>query len=437
MPIKLNISGIRGKFNEFTPHWIVRLVNAYVARMESGPFIVSRDKRPSGAFIRHAVLTGLLSSGCDVIDAGILPTPILQWLIPQMNLGGGISITAGHNSFDWNAMLFLNTEGAYLNHFEGEEFFSLFHSGTPRYSDFEHQGNLVLEKPDLSGYFSALSLDPTGNRPSRFVIDCVNGFETKLIDQLQRTLNVHLIPLFSSPQEQSILRDPEPTMANAAFLATVVRETQSQGGFLLNSDASRVLMVDENGTPYSEEITFPLFARIMLEKTRSDLVTNYSTSKRIDRVARQFSVQVHRTDIGQSEVIQRAQELDCTLAGEGSGSTYCSEFGKGFDAFFTIRTIIDYLQQNRLPLSDLLSDFVYQPIYKENFFLEPRVIYESLDRIGTAFPGSVRLKDGYYLEDGDAWICIRASATVSLMRVYAEGQKMIPVLNQIKEMIKW
>lgn len=437
MPIKLNISGIRGKYSEFTPHWIAKLVNAYVMRMEPGTFIVSRDKRPSGPFIRHAALTGFLSAGAHVLDAGILPTPILQWLIPYLKLNGGLSITAGHNPFEWNAMIFLNQDGAYLNHYEGEEFFSLFHSGNPRLQPFDAQG-IIDERPlDLSPYFSALSLNDSDHTGQKYVIDCVNGFDTSLLVMLQESLKVHIIPLFSSPQEYSIQRNPEPTIANAAFLSTVVRETQSQGGFLLNSDASRVLLVDEQGTPYSEEITFPLFARLMLEKVQSDLVTNYSTSKLIDRVAGHFSVKVHRTDIGQSEVIHRAKELGCSLAGEGSGSTQYSPFSSGFDSFYTIRTVIDYLIKSRLTLSELLRDFPLKPIYKESFFLEPRVIYETLERIGKAFPSSLRLKDGYYIDEGDAWICVRASATVNMIRIFAEGERMKSVLEQIKAMIKW
>ncbi len=436
MAIKLSISGIRGKYSEFAPHWIIRLINAFVARFEPGPFIIARDRRPSGGFIHHAALTGFLSSGADLIDAGILPTPILQWLTPHLKLSAGLSITAGHNSFDWNAMIFLNRHGAYLNHFEGEEFFSFFHCGTPRYAPFDIQGHLDPEPPDLKPYFSALSLSSADAPPARFVIDFVNGFDNSLPEQLAHALKVQIIPLFSTPQEASIQRDPEPTVANAAFLSTVVRETDSQGGFLLNSDASRVLLVDEQGTSYSEELTFPLFARIMLETVHSDLVTNYSTSKLIDRVARQFSVHVHRTDVGQSEVIHRADELGCALAGEGSGSTFYGEFSQGFDAFFTIRTIIDYLLQNKLTLSQMLRDFPLSPIYKESIFLEPGMIYDKLDRIGKAFPGSLRLKDGYYLEDGDSWICIRASATVSVMRIFAEGKGMGPVMDRIKAMLK-
>jgi phosphomannomutase len=437
MPIKLNISGIRGKYSEFTPHWIARLVSAYVSRMEPGTFILARDKRPSGPFIRHASLTGFLSAGAHVRDAGILPTPILQWLIPHLQLRGGLSITAGHNPFEWNAMIFLNREGAYLNHFEGEEFFSLFHSGNPHLQPYDTQGHVIEETTSLTPYFKTLALPDSEKTEQKFVIDCVNGFDTGLILQLQQALKVHIIPLFSSPQESSIQRDPEPTTANAAFLSTVVRETKSQGGFLLNSDASRVLMVDERGIPYCEEVTFPLFSRLMLETVHSDLVTNYSTSKLIDDVARQYSVKVHRTDIGQSEVVHRAKELGCTLAGEGSGSTLFSPFSAGFDAFYTIRTVIDYLLKSHLSLSDLLSDFPLKPIYKESFFLEPRVIYETLERIGKSFPSSLRLKDGYYIDEGDAWICIRASATVNMIRVFAEGARMKPFLEKIKAMIRW
>jgi len=266
MPIKLNVSGIRSQYGEFTPHWITRLVNAFVANSGQGPFLIGRDNRPSGDFIRHAALAGLLASGANVTDAGIMPTPILQWLIPYYGFQGGLSITAGHNPFNWNALVFLNQNGAYLNQYEGEEFFSLFHAGVVQYAPYDGQGKLFTEIPDVLPYFSALALEPDDQSQLKFVVDCVNGFPCEILRRLQEALDIHIIPLFCTPEELSMQRHPEPNVNNAAFLATVVRETKSDGGFLLNSDASRVLLVDELGVPFCEELTFPLFARIMRKK---------------------------------------------------------------------------------------------------------------------------------------------------------------------------
>ncbi len=436
MPIKLNVSGIRGRFAEFTPHWVTRLVSAFSACMGPGPFLIGSDRRPSGAFIRPAALAGFLAAGAEICDAGIMPTPIMQWLIPRQGFKGGLSITAGHNPFDWNALVFLNREGAYLNQFEGEEFFSFFHAGIMRNEPFDRQGNMSRNPPPIEAYFSALALDDSPSEPLQFVIDCVNGFTCELPARLEEALKVRMIPLCCSPEEISIQRDPEPNTANAALLARMVRETGSNGGFLLNTDASRVLVVDEKGRPYSEELSFPLFASLILERNPTDLVTNYSTSKVIDQVARRFGVRVHRTDVGQSEVVHRAAELGCLLAGEGSGSVLFSPFSSGFDAFYFIREVVSGLKKTGRSLSDLLAGFPVPAIIKESHFREPGDIYSVLDKIGRSFPDSLRLKDGYYLEQEDSWICIRASATVNMIRLYLEGDRLGQQLAAIRELLK-
>ena len=128
MALKLSISGIRGKFHELTPDRVVNFVQAFSTYIEGGDVIIGADARPSGIFIKEAAIAGLISSGSNVYDCGIVPTAILHRIVKNSSCSGGISITAGHNSFDWNSLIFLGSDGSYLNHLEGEEFFNLYHS---------------------------------------------------------------------------------------------------------------------------------------------------------------------------------------------------------------------------------------------------------------------------------------------------------------------
>jgi phosphomannomutase len=435
MPIKLSISGIRGKYHELTPNIVVKFVQAFSTYINGGKVILGADARPSGKFISEAVTAGLRSTGSDVFDYGIIPSPIVQWIIKNYKYHGGISITAGHNPFEWNSLVFFNNEGSYLNHLEGEEFFNLYHSGNIRYKNFNKLGKYQRTEAYVDNYFKALRIKKGRGREMKFVVDCSNGFDCSFINRLSGSINTKLIPIFCRAQEQ-LQKDPEPNLKNAGFLSTVVKETGSDGGFLLNSDGSRVLIVDETGKPLSEEMTLPLFATIVLEEERGDIVTNYSTSQLIDSVAKKYGVKVFRTDVGQPYVVQMVKEIKAKIGGEGSGSVVYSPFSLGFDSFVFIKKIVNYLREHNLNISALAQGLDPPEIYKETIFLPPHKIYNFLEKIGDLYSHKTKLKDGFYISKRNAWLCIRASATVSMIRIIGEGKGVAGEIARVKEEIE-
>jgi phosphomannomutase len=440
MPIKLSISGVRGRFYELTPDRVVQFAQAFSTYIGGGQVIIGTDARPSGKFMREAVIAGLTSSGSRVYDYGIMPTPILQWIIRHSPYDGGVSITAGHNSFDWNSLIFLNSEGAYLNHLQGEEFFNLYHSGNYVRRRFNRLGTCIESRKYVSDYFKALEVKKKAGKKQKFVIDCSNGFGAEIVKQLSAALHIHGVPIFC-PEEGLLPKDPEPTIESAALLGTIVRETGSDGGFLLNSDASRVLVVDEKGAPISEELTLPIFSMMVreLDGEACDIVTNYSTSRIIDRVAEDSGCRVFRTDIGQPYVVQMVRDLKAKIGGEGNGSVVYTPFSFGLDAFIFIKIMIRYLREYNCSISRIASSFTPPDIYKETLLLPPNKIYSILERIGNLYVESdtihlTNLKDGFFIEKGEDWLCIRASATVSMIRIVGEGESIREDITRLKEL---
>jgi phosphomannomutase len=434
MAIKLSISGIRGKYHELTPNHAVKFAQAFATYIGGGDVIIGADGRPSGKFLTQAIIAGLTSCGANVYDYGIIPTPILHWIIRHSNVKGGASITAGHNSFDWNSLIFLDSEGAYLNHLQGEEFFNLYHSGKFENMRFNRLGVHTQTRQHVKDYFKALKIKKHSSKQWKFIIDCSNGFDADIIQQLSKALDIQGVPIFCR-QDGFTQKDPEPTINNARFLGTIVRETRSDGGFFLNSDASRILVVDERGEPLSEELTLPIFAMIVLEEEPTDIVTNYSTSKIIDQVAKKFGMRVFRTDVGQPYVVQMARDLKARIGGEGSGSIVYTPFSFGFDAFVFIKKMVEYLRKHHRTVSSIAREFTSPDIYKETIFLPPNKIYTFLERIGDYYSEKMSLKDGYYVERGEDWLCIRASSTVSMIRIVGEGKSIARDIAAVKELV--
>lgn len=433
MSIKLGTSGVRGTYLDLTPEITSLLAEAFSTYIEAGKTGLAIDTRPSGKYIHKSVISGLMSAGTDVYDYGLLPTPVLQWIIKKQGLAGGISISGGHTSFDWNSLIFLNREGAYLNAIEVEEFFNLYHSGITDRKAFDQTGKHLTGQCSLEGYLDSLSAATTRDgRPLKFVVDCAYGAAGAIIEKIAKSLNVRFIPIFN----ESIPRpgkDPEPNKVNANILSTIVRETNCDGGFLLNSDASRILVVDEKGTILSEELTLPIFAEMILQNQKTDIVTTFSTSKAVDKVANRYGVKVHRTDVGPPSVLALAKETRSFIGGEGSGSIVYTPFSYGYDSFYFIRTLADYLRTKNISLSQLAQEFDEPEIYKKTIVLPAAQIYSILEKVNRLYENKTKLKDGFYIELASSWLCVRASSTMSMIRIVAEGPEISEEIERLNE----
>src|SRR5205085_11302646 len=128
--LKISISGVRGVVGEsLTPTLLVRFAQAFGTYTGPGSVVIGRDTRTSGEMVRQAVIAGLLSSGCRVIDLGVCPVPTVQLLVRHAHAGGGIAITASHNPAEWNALKFISSDGLFLSVFEARELLDVYHQG--------------------------------------------------------------------------------------------------------------------------------------------------------------------------------------------------------------------------------------------------------------------------------------------------------------------
>lgn len=110
--LKIGVSGIRGVVGEFlTPALACAFAQAFGTYVGSGRVVIGRDTRASGPMLQHAVTCGLLATGCDVLDVGVLPTPTIQIFTGATRARGGIAVTASHNPPEYNALKLFNAQG--------------------------------------------------------------------------------------------------------------------------------------------------------------------------------------------------------------------------------------------------------------------------------------------------------------------------------------
>ncbi len=126
----VSVSGIRGVVGRsLTPAVALAYASALGSHVGGRRIVVSRDGRPSGAMLGHAVLAGLTAAGCEVHDLGVAPTPTVGLAVRTLQAAGGVQITASHNPAEWNGLKLFGADGAVLSAAEGRKIAALFESG--------------------------------------------------------------------------------------------------------------------------------------------------------------------------------------------------------------------------------------------------------------------------------------------------------------------
>jgi phosphomannomutase len=425
--LKIGISGVRGIVGDtLTPELIMDFASAFGTYLNSKKVLLGRDTRISGPMLHSATTSALLAAGCDVIDLGICPAPILQYMVRRLKAEGAISISAGHNDGDWNALTFINREGTYLNSYQGEEVLDIYHLEKFKKVSTDKLGKVTPHTDYLDTYFDKLTqfLDSSAIKKAAFkvVIDACNGGGAQIVDAFCKHLGCELIPVNNEPTGY-FPHDPEPRPRNASEVASITKIMKADVGFLLNSDVSRISIVAEDGETLSEEYTFPLIAGYYLRKQPGAVITNYSTSRMIEDVSQCYGCQVIKAKVGQSDCIQKMIEEDGVMAGEGSGSVAIKEFQPAFDGFLTMGMIMEMMAVKSKKIAGMVKELPKYHIVKEKIYCPPVKAHSIVSDIKKLYPShQISSADGIKIEWKDGWIHIRASVTEPMIRIIAESR---------------
>jgi phosphomannomutase len=424
--LRFGTSGVRGVVGQtFTPGLVVDLAESFATYLDGGTVLVGRDTRWSSPMVRSAVVAALMGAGCSVLDLGVCPAPILQFLVRRRSAAGAISVSGGHNDADWNAITFINADGIHLNVHEGEEVLDIYHSGERRRAPWDSLGSLEGLDNYRAEYFDALCalLDADLIRRAGFgvIVDPCNGAGAGIVDEFFDRLGCRLVPINNEPNGV-FPHDPEPRPRNARQVASVIKPVGGDIGFLLNSDVTRVSIISEVGETVTEEYTFPLVADYVLGRTPGTVVSNLSTTRTLDDVAARHGCRLVKTLIGQSHSIAAMLNEEAVIAGEGSGGVAVAAFQPAFDAFLTMGLMLEKMARTGRKASELVDDLPRYHIRKRKIYCPSHRVYAAVDEVHAHYAElSADTTDGIRVEWPDGWLHIRASATEPLVRVIAEA----------------
>lgn len=451
-PLKIGISGVRGIVGEtFTPEIAVHFAQAFGTYLDAGRILVCRDTRKSGEMLRSAVASGLLACGCEVIDLGVCPTPSLQLAVRRFDAQGGISITAGHNPAEWNALKFVKADGLYLNHAQAEELLDIYHQGEFAKAAWNRIHTKIKQEDALENHLEILrgAFDTEAIRTRNFkvAVDCCNGACSSISPRWLEMLGCEVLTI-NDDVRVAFPHNPEPKPETMAQLRAVVRAGRAYIGFAHDADGERLGIVSETGEPFSEETTFAVATDIKLSGRAGGLltntvVTNISTSAAIDLIAARHNANVIRTPVGQAYISEAMVAHSAVIGGEGSGGVAVPEVQFTNDSLATIGLILENLAQTGETISAKVERLPRLTMLKQNIAVEPNRLYSKLQNMRGEIEANNEtahnettydLSDGIKIfRAGGGWLHVRASNTESMIRVIAEAEDE----TRARELLAW
>ncbi len=445
MELIRGISGIRGIVGlTLTAHDVEKYSFAFAKLQPMGTILLARDSRTHGRSLLLSAYNALITSGREVIDCDIIPTPTAQFIVQQKNLAGAIVITASHNPSEWNGMKFVDHDGCFLDGNANKTLFNIADE-LPDYpalpqDDSTIDSHLPEEHISHSATLTTINRERIASRKFKVVVDAVNGAASILLPEVLRQLGCEVIPLYCTPDGQ-FPRGTEPLPINLKDLGHQVRKHGADVGFATDPDGDRLAVVDERGDPLGEEYTLTICADGFLAENPSQkpIVTNLSTTMALDRVAEKYDVPVIRTAVGEINVVNAMKAHQSVLGGEGNGGVILAESHLGRDSLVGVALFLNRMSQTTDPVSIIFKSMPQFTMVKDKIQLGDINPDQVIEKISKQF-GDVEQdhQDGLKLIWQDCWVHIRKSNTEPIVRIYAEAEtpKNVQLLvEEIKKLV--
>jgi phosphomannomutase len=421
----LSISGLRGIVGEgLDPEYVTRFSAALGTMLDGGTVVLSRDGRSTGDMLIHAVLAGLLGTGCRVVDLGIASTPTCGVMVTALGAAGGLQLTASHNPIEWNGLKPFSSRGSVFDKALGERLLSVLQSG-PTYRGWNGLGSVEIASAEnsehLARVFKLVDVAAIKARRFKVVLDCNHGSGSVLGPKMLRDLGCEVIVMGGTP-DGPFEHPAEPLKENLTSLMAAVTSSGADVGFAQDPDADRLAIVDNNGRYIGEELTLGLCADHVLSRKKGPVVVNGSTSRVTADLAQKHGCQFHRSHVGEANVVSKMLEVNALLGGEGNGGVIEPQVGYVRDSFVSMAYVLDGLVSRQTKLDTWVDTLPQYTIVKDKLHC-PR---ERVDRACAALMkayGTAKATegDGLRLDWPDRWVQVRASNTEPIIRVIAEA----------------
>jgi len=400
--------------------------------------IIGRDGRISSPRISKTLIDEFLKCGLDVINIGVVASPVFYFACHRWNVNGGIMITGSHNPPEYNGMkISVNQATIY-----GEEIRDILKKGEKIQGEGKHEMRDIIPE-----YREFIEKDIKIGRKLKIAVDSGNGVGGRILIPVLRQMGVEVISLFENVDGNFPNHFPDPTIPEyLEALIKTVKEEKADFGVAFDGDADRIGVVDERGNIIWGDKLMAVFAKFLLEKSPGGkIVFEVKCSKSLPEAIEKYGGIPVMNRTGHSLIEARIEKENALFGGEMSGHIYFNDRYFGYDdALYTASRLCELVASDDKPLSSYLKDVPSYPITPEiRIDCPDEIKFRVVDKLSAIFQkaNEVITIDGARIIFEDGWGLCRASNTqpVIVLRFEAdtpEGvsknrEKVETVLNKI------
>jgi phosphomannomutase/phosphoglucomutase len=428
-PRLFGTNGVRGVYGkELTHDLVIDLCYALGTYFGKGPIVVGYDGRTSSPILSRLVRATLNSAGLDTANAGLLPTPCLQYAAKRLGYRGGIMITASHNPPQYNGIKPTATDGVEISREDELKVEDIYYSR--KFAKIDGTGRDSVDDNIVSRYIDAVLalVDSDRIRQKKFTVamDTGNGVQAVVAPLVAKKLGCKVIVINGNMDGEFSARGSEPTPDNLGVLAGTVRSAKADFGVAYDGDGDRSIFCDDNGAIYMGDKTGALLVRHLLARRHkgSEVVCPINTSMILSKVAEQAGSRVVYTKVGSVEVSREMVRRRCPLGLEENGGFMYGALNEVRDGAMATALALDMLAASGTSFSQHIAQLPKTYQHKSKFACPSR---EVVDRVVQACkdhgsPKKVETLDGVKVWiDEETWLMVRPSGTEPLIRMYAES----------------
>ena len=433
-----DIRGIVEK--ELTPE-VVKLIglaigSESIAQGERG-IVVGRDGRLTGPTLSESLISGLIESGCHIVDIGMVPTPLVYFATYTKGASSGVMVTGSHNPPEYNGLKII-IAGETLS---ADKIQNLY-SRIVNQEFFSGSGSLTSINIDQD-YMDTIKSDIVLDRELNIVVDCGNGVAGNIAPKLFESLGARVSKLFCLVDGRFPNHHPDPS--NPENLKDLIKEVVDTGadlGLAFDGDGDRLGLVDNNGNVIWADRQMILYARdVLSRKPGAKIIFDVKCSPLLPKDISEHRGEAIMSRTGHSFIKNKLKETDAELGGEMSGHIFFKDRWYGFDdALYTGARLLEIISKTSKTCAEIFSEFpgsVSTPEINIHFD-EQGQQYDAMETLCNSvdFPDAeINTLDGVRVEYENCWGLVRASNTTPCLVLRFEGNDK-EALKSIKKRFK-
>ncbi len=392
---------------------------------EGKTVIVGRDARLSGQVLREAIVKGLTSVGCNVVDIGIVPTPVLYFAIMHLEKDAGLMITASHNPPEWNGFKLCGEQGSSVSESFGlekvKEFFIKRSFKVPG-----KNGSIKDYENIINDYVEFVLKKINLERKLKVVLDPGNGVCTLTAPKILEKLGCETVIINGELDGRFPNRSPDPTSESLSKLKEIVMKENADIGIAFDGDGDRVAFVDEKGRYVSSgNLTIPIFAAAILKKTKGKVVFDICCSTAVEEVVKKSGGIPVANRVGRGFIRNRMLEEDAIFGGEHSNHLFFADIFSFDDGVFAGIKMVESIAESGGHFSNLVDQIpVYPAVPVKEIVCPDKFKFEITERLrGRLADLGYRIidLDGIKVFDDGGWVLIRPSNTLPAIKINSEA----------------